>query len=409
MFFWVLTSGFFLLFFQKSGFNSSSSALPPGPRPADSAVEGSRAPVFLSGAGRPAEEERPGAASLLFPPPAEVKAVYFTGRSAGTESRVDYLIQLASSTEINGVVIDIKDFSGHVLYDAGLSKPKEYGAIKPAIPDISSLVAKLHKNGIYAIARITVFQDPVLAAARPDLAVSDGSGLWMDNKGLAWIDPAAKEAWDYNIAIAKDALARGFDEINFDYVRFPSDGNLKNMEFPFWNGKTPRRVVMGEFFRYAREELPGARISVDFFGLSTSNSYDLGIGQVIEDAYEHFDFVSPMVYPSHYSAGFLGYANPAEHPYEVVKRSMEDARARLESYKRLRGFPAGRGAKLRPWLQDFSLKTDYTAEMVKSQIRAVREAAGDDFAGFMLWNPSNIYTKEALEPAGQIYEKLQAK
>ena len=139
-----------------------------------------------------------------------------------------------------------------------------------------------------------------------------------DKSGLSWIDPAAKESWDYNIDIAKDALNKGFDELNFDYVRFPSDGNLKDMSFPFWDEETPKHLIIRQFFKYLRQELSDAKISIDLFGLSTVSSDDLGVGQVIEDAFEYSDYVCPMVYSSHYAYGFIGFENPAEYPYEVV-------------------------------------------------------------------------------------------
>jgi len=211
---------------------------------------------------------------------------------------------------------------------------------------------------------------------------------------LAWIDPAAKESWDYNIAIARDAVSHGFDEINFDYIRFPSDGDLKNMSFPFWNEEVSKHLIIREFFKYLREELSDVKISIDLFGLSTVSLNDLGVGQVIEDAFEYSDYVCPMIYPSHYADGFIGFQNPAEYPYEVVKYSIEGALKKLMIYKQSKET----NVQLRPWLQDFDLGAIYDAEMVKAQIKAVYDALGNDFNGFMIWSSSNFYTKEALEP-----------
>lgn len=328
--------------------------------------------------------------------PETVKAIYLTSWSASKESRIDYLINIAKTTEINAVVIDIKDFSGYVAYDTAVPEVEKYGAEQIRISDIDSLIQKLHEEGIYVIARITVFQDPVLARARPDLAVhskTEAASLWLDNMGLAWIDPAAKESWDYNIAIAKDAISQGFDEINFDYVRFPSDGDLQDMSFPFWDGKVPKHWIIREFFKHLRQELSDVKISVDLFGLSTVSRNDLGIGQIIEDGFEYFDYVCPMVYPSHYADGFIGYQNPAEYPYEVIRYSMEGALRKLMLYKESQEVKA----QLRPWLQDFDLGAIYDAQMVRAEIEAVYDALGDDFNGFMLWNSSNFYTIEALE------------
>lgn len=326
-----------------------------------------------------------------------VKAIYLTSWSASKKSRIDYLIDIAKTTEINAVVIDIKDFSGYVAYDTAVPEVEEYGAEQIRISDIDLLIQRLHAEEIYVIARITVFQDPVLARARPDLAVhskAEVASLWLDNMGLAWIDPAAKESWDYNVAIARDAISQGFDEINFDYVRFPSDGNLQDMNFPFWDGKVPRHWIIREFFKHLRQELSAVKISVDLFGLSTVSHNDLGIGQIIEDGFEYFDYVCPMVYPSHYADGFIGYQNPAEYPYEVVRYSMEGTLEKLVSYEQSQKT----NVQLRPWLQDFDLGAIYDARMVKVQIEAVYDALGDDFNGFMLWNSSNFYTIEALEP-----------
>ncbi|MDP1538838.1 MAG: putative glycoside hydrolase, partial [bacterium] len=163
-------------------------------------------------------------------PPLTIKAIYFTSWSAGVDSRISYLIEIIKNTELNAAVIDIKDYSGFVAYDTKLTEVKNYRAEQIRIRDIDGLIKRLHNEGIYVIARILVFQDPVLARAREDLAIKNKSTgkLWLDNKNLAWMDPAAREVWDYNIAIAKEAAERGFDELNFDYIRFPSEGDLNN-------------------------------------------------------------------------------------------------------------------------------------------------------------------------------------
>ncbi|MFH1582461.1 MAG: putative glycoside hydrolase [bacterium] len=325
-----------------------------------------------------------------------VKAIYVTSWSASKKDYIDYIINLTKNTEINGVVIDIKDWSGYVAYNTAVPEVEKYNAESIRIKDISSLIQKLHDEGIYLIARITVFQDPVLAKARPELAVyskSATSSLWFDDVGLAWIDPAAKESWDYNVAIAKEALKLGFDEINFDYVRFPSDGDLNDMGFPLWDRSIPKHLVLKEFFKYLRQEIPDDKLSIDLFGLSAVSFNDFGVGQIIEDAFEYFDYVCPMVYPSHYAEGFLGYQNPAEYPYEVVKYSIENALKRLLASNQL----LERSDQLRPWLQDFNLGVIYDAGMVRSEIEAVYDATKDNFSGFMLWNSSNLYTEESLQ------------
>lgn len=362
--------------------------------------------------------------------PKEIKAIYATGWSAGAPSKIEYLINLIKETELNAIIIDIKDFSGYIAYDINLLEVEKYKAKEVKIKKINSLIKRLHDENIYVIARITIFQDPILAKARPDLAIHSKSKLqannidisnlaikqlnnktlWLDHKKLAWIDPAAKDAWNYNVAIAKDAANRGFDELNFDYIRFASDGNLNDMVFPFYDDKTPKNEIIKNFFSYLREKTKGAKISADIFGIATIKNDDLGIGQIIEDAYQYFDYVSPMIYPSHYEKGFLGYKNPANYPYEMVKYSTEAALRRLTIYNQQLMTNSSSSlvisreslvkAKLRPWLQDFNLGADYNVEMVKKQIQAVYDSASSTpelINGFMLWDPKNEYTKEALK------------
>lgn len=345
------------------------------------------------------EEDNPygdiGPQEALENPPEVVKAIYATSWSASSESKMNYLIDLVNTTELNSIVIDIKDFSGMVLYDADVPQVDEYGAKDVRIGRINSLIKRLHDSGIYVIARQTIFQDPALAKARPDLAVKNiNTGEpWEDRKGISWIDPSSREAWDYNLAIAKDAASRGFDEINFDYIRFPSDGNLSVMSFPFFDEvNTLKTTAIREFFEYVDDNFNEAKTSADIFGLTTVNYDGLGIGQVIEDAYRNFDYVAPMVYPSHYASGFQGYTHPASHPYEVVNHSMQVAVDRFNILQNATGTPPL--GKLRPWLQDFDLGATYTADMVRAQIQATYDA--DPTLGWMLWDPSNNYTPSAL-------------
>ena len=363
-------------------------------------------------------------------PPEIIKAVYVTGWSAGTKSYLNYLTKLLKTTEINAVVIDIKDYSGLISYASGVKEVKKYNLSNRAILDIDALVRFFHGQGIYVIGRIVVFQDPAFSKVRSDLAIFDkvktidpagyplGRVLWLDNHKLSWLDPASKEVWDYNISLAKDVFLHGFDEINFDYIRFPSDGKVKNMGFPVWDGKTLKHKIIKEFFSYVRKELLDEKISADLFGQTTTNADDMGIGQYLEDAFDYFDYLSPMVYPSHYASGFMGFDNPAEYPYEVIKYSMDSALKRQITYKELqKPFPSAGDttgspqdstitpqeniiekpvAKFRPWIQDFNMGAVYDVSMVEQEIKAVKDALGSDYNGFMLWNPSNIYTKGAI-------------
>ncbi len=385
---------------QVSGMATDTVSLPVPPEAAPPAVV---APVPVSATDIAPQPQ-------LQNPPAVVKAIYMTGWTAGSPNRVAALINMIKRTELNAVVIDIKDYSGYVSYAMQVPEVQASGAEKELrIANPNRLIKELHDNGIYAIARVTVFQDRILAKAHPEWALGNKitGKTWADRSGLAWMDPGGQGTWEYVVGIAKDALSRGFDEVNFDYVRFASDGVLGTIQYPFWDMKTPRHVVIGRFFKYLREQMGTARISADLFGLATVNHDDLGIGQVIEDAYKYFDYVSPMVYPSHYATGFLGYKNPGAYPYEVMKYSLDRARERWDAL--VRGTTSTPGiapehlAQLRPWIQDFNLGAVYDAPMVKKEFQAVYDALRDAtssgaYSGWLVWDPTNRYTEAALAP-----------
>lgn len=345
--------------------------------------------------------------------PEPVKAIYMTACVAGSSARRAELTRLIQETELNSVVIDIKDYSGYLSF-----LPEDPALAPLAAPqclasDMKEFLASLHKKNIYVIGRITVFQDPVLTKARPDLAVkkrSDGT-TWKDYKGLSFTDPGSREVADYIIAIAQASYAIGFDELNFDYIRFPSDGPMNDIAFS-WSEGRKKSEVLEDFFIYLAAQLKptAAMISVDLFGMTTTNYDDLNIGQVIEKAAPHFDFISPMVYPSHYPPHFLGMDNPNHYPYEVVKYSMSEAVKRflatttkvalmgkepLSTTTRpflypKESFPI---QKLRPWLQDFDYGGNYDVKEVRAQIQAVYDSG---LTSWMLWAPSNNYTRGAL-------------
>lgn len=356
------------------------------------------------------------------PTPKEVRGVYMTSWVAGTPSIRKNMVALIDETEINSVVIDIKDYSGKIAFPLDDERITKYNPIETRISDIKEFIEELHEKDIYVIGRVTVFQDPHLANLRPDLAVqkSDGS-VWKDFKGLSFTDPGFKEVWDYHVAIAEASYEIGFDEINFDYIRFPSDGNMKDIYFP---GSEERVVgkpgigkseVIEEFFAYLSKELEGSGVvtSADLFGMTTTNYDDLNIGQVLEKALPHFDYIAPMVYPSHYPETFIGLANPAAHPYDVIKYSMDRAVARTVAstthLKTMDGVLLSSATatppiyskevfdknKLRPWLQDFDLGAVYTPQMVRAQIDATYDAG---LTSWMLWDAANTYTKNALKP-----------
>lgn len=316
----------------------------------------------------------------------EVRAIYLTGYTAGWKERRNELISAVDNTELNAVVIDIKDATGRIFFDTDLPMVNEIGSEDIRIPDLEEWLKELREKGIYTIARIVVFQDPFLARAMPEIAlVTQSGGLWRDYKGQAWVDPTYKLIWDYNLDLAKEATRIGFDEVNFDYVRFPSDGNIKEIVYANLdnnNQKEEKNVVMKEFYEYVNDTLKFEPIvtSADLFGMTLLRSDGMNIGQRLEDAAPNFDFIGPMVYPSHYPPGHQGFANPAEHPYEVIYHSLISGKSIIEE--------AGR-AKLRPWIQDFDLGAVYTPAMIRAQIQASIDGGG---SGYFVWNASNNYT-----------------
>ena len=319
--------------------------------------------------------------------PIKVKGLYLTAYSAGSEKKMNEIIKLIDETELNAIIIDIKDYSGQVLYDSHVPLVDTLKLQDNRIKNLATVLAKLHEHHIYTIARVTVFQDPILAKQKSAWAIkSKTGGLWRDKNGLAWVDPANPEVRKYVIAIAKEAAGLGFDEINFDYIRYPTDGKLSDIIYG--NGSNKRYEVIGGFYKYLAEEMKNTPvyISGDLFGLTTEKKGedDMSIGQRLADAVENFDYVMPMVYPSHYPTGYRGFKNPADHPYEVVYNAMKAGAKQAE----------GKKAKLRTWIQAFNLGAIYDGAKIRAQIKASDDAGAD---GWILWNASNRYTNKGLE------------
>lgn len=338
---------------------------------------------YLSGK----HEERPVPEHIV--KPLEVKGIYLTAYTAGT-NRLDELIDFSKKQGFNAVVVDVKGPKGEPAFIFKKDALLKYNAGRP-LYDVLEVIEKLHKKKFYAIARVFVFQDPFLVEREPQFALHKKSGgLWTDYKGVRWLDPTHFGVWKYNADIMREAYEAGFDEVQFDYIRFPSDGNLETIKYSGWDGKILKEVEIEKFFIYISRIARSAKIpiSADLFGLvCCMENYDLGIGQVLERALPYFDFISPMMYPSHYSAGFVGRANPASYPYEVIKYSMEKANGKVA---RMAASSTMFLAKLRPWIQDFDIGDNYDAEKVLAQIRAVSETAGE---GFLIWNARNVYTE----------------
>ena len=320
-----------------------------------------------------------------WPKPPAIRGIYATGWMAGSTKWLPRMVQFIDDTDINALVIDVKDDTGTLSYSSEVPLAREIGASEKKIADPNRLMDTLRRHQIFPIARIVVFKDPFLAKKRPDWAVKDiDGGLWRDRKGLNWVDPNNKAVWDYVIDIAKEAIGLGFQEIQFDYVRFTSDGDLKRCVYPYGTGELKQNVIR-DFLQYARAKLAPYNIPVaaDIFGLTTSTEDDMGIGQQFEKIASSVDIVSPMVYPSHYANGTFGFRIPDLHPYEVVLRGVSDAKKRLDK--------AGNTTQLRPWLQDFSLGNHYGRAEIQAQIKAVEDAGIKEW---IFWNPSCRYSEE---------------
>jgi hypothetical protein len=289
------------------------------------------------------------------PTPESVKAIYLSSWAAGHPKFTGPMFDLIETTEVNAVVIDIKDYTGRISYKVEDEAVAQYGAVEERIPDIKALISRLHEKNIYVIGRISSFQDSYLVKIHPEWAVKTKAGaVWQDYKGVKWLDAGATPVWEYVVAIGKDAYNQGFDELNFDYIRFPSDGPMKDTAYTWSEGKS-RQEVMRSFFEYVHGQFENhpVVISADLFGLVTSSNDDLGIGQVLEDALVNFDYVAPMVYPSHFGKGYRGIEKPATEPYNVIKFSMESGIAKAVA-------ATTSPQKLRPWLQAFDLGAVYT-------------------------------------------------
>jgi len=334
--------------------------------------------------------------------PDSVKGIYMTSWIASSKELREKLVKIADETEINTIVIDIKDYSGKLIYPIENNPTlKAFGSEEVRVRDLKEFIQELHKKNIYVVGRVAVFQDAYFVKHRPDLAVKtkDGSAVWKDRKGISWVDPGSKEYWDYIILVAKESHDIGFDEINFDYIRFPSDGNMQNISYPF-SSTTPKATVIKNFFEYLHTAIEGdpelskLKTSADLFGMVTNTRDDMGIGQVLENAIPYFDYIMPMVYPSHYPANFQGYKEPESYPYEIIKFAMQEAVVRSE----LLASSTGQSKieyknKMRPWLQDFGLRVSYGPTEVRAQIKATNDLG---LTSWILWSPSNKYTKGVL-------------
>ncbi len=322
--------------------------------------------------------------------PSQVNAIYVSGWSAGTPSSMAHIDSLLEGGKLNAVVIDIKDATGRLSYEPLDPSLVATGAGTKRIANLPALIQSLHAKHIYVIGRIEVFQDQYYATIHPEDALQNTvtHSPWKDPKGLMYLQANNPAVWHYTESIAEDAYAQGFDEINLDYVRFPSDGKLSEIdESTFTQSKED---TIASFFAdidatlRQKDHIP---VSADIFGLTMSADDDMGIGQKLELIAPHVDYVCPMIYPSHFANGTYGYANPAANPYDVIHTALVDGMAKLTAAN----IPTD---KLRPWLQDFNLGAVYTPAMVQAQITATN-AVG--LKSWLFWDASNVYTSSVFK------------
>lgn len=308
-----------------------------------------------------------------------VRGIYLTGPTAGNPARLNELLILARDGGLNAMVIDVKNDDGRLTYRSEVPLANEIGADGNYITNLPDLVTYLKENDIYPIARVVVFCDPLLSSRRTEYAIKVNESVWRDGRGFSWTNPYLREVWDYNIAIALEAARAGFLEIQFDYVRFPEKG------VPGVTQGVPieeRTAAINGFLGYAKERLSelDVTISADVFGLTTTVTDDMLIGQDYAAIASVVDYISPMVYPSHYSPGNYGLANPDASPYETVHNTM------LKALEKTPDLPATRH---RPWIQDFTLRHRYGKTEVEAQLRALADTG---IHQFLLWNSTNRYT-----------------
>ena len=330
----------------------------------------------------------------LDPSPRTIKAVYLSYYGIGDRTIRGSVFELLDRTELNAVVIDVKGDRGFIPYESQVPLTREAGAMGPVrVHDLEDMLAGLKSRGVYRIARLVVFKDDVLARRRPAWAITDvrTGSPWLDAEHLAWLDPFKEEAWAYAIAVAKEAALKGFDEIQLDYLRFPTEGTLGAARYAKPNTQASRLDAVAAFLRHARATLApvGALLAVDLFGYTAFNVDDSGVGQRIEEIAPLVDVICPMAYPSAYHRGIPRYPDPVAHPYEVV----------FETVRRARERSALVPVQVRPWIQDFR---DYAFDRrsfgvpeIHAQMRGALDAGG---TGWMMWNPRNQYTTEALAP-----------
>jgi hypothetical protein len=359
------------------------------------------APAVTAGMGAPSAASPKGSADstvrALAPMrrPDVVRGLY-VNRWAALGQRIWELIDIAKKTEVNALVIDVKDDRGFLLYRSSVALAKSIGADtnQPmSAKKVRAVLDTMRANGIFPIARIVVAKDPLLADQKREWAIkrkSDGAA-WLDKNGKPWLDPHHREIWTYAGDLADEAIALGFSEVQFDYVRFPDEPRLvRETIFPLAQGRIRAQVIREQLgYLHGRLSARNVPMAIDVFGLTVTDSTDMGIGQKWEHFVDQADVVLPMTYPSHYAPGTYKLGNPNAHPYAVIDHAIRDARRRTAGI--------AKPAQLVPWYQDFTLgPPHYYAEHVRAQMQAGYD---NGVRGWMLWNPGSRYTVSALKPA----------
>lgn len=320
-----------------------------------------------------------------------IKGIYYNPNIANTEEEVNRLVEIARTTEVNAIVIDIKEEL--IFYDTKVQFFRDAGIVNP-IMDLPSVLQRFKDEGIYTIARLVVFKDSAVAEKFPELAVLDNQtgGLWRDMNGIAWVNPMDHMLWDANIELAYEAATLGFDEIQYDYIRFPTDGDLSRVVYGIPNTQENREAAIEKFLQRSYERLipTGVKLSADVFGYTVLVEDDLGIGQNLDQLAPHVDYLSPMVYPSHWPEGSLAVnGHPNDFPYETIEISMGLAVQQLD----------GQRLKLRPWLQDFDYWIEGSQPYGDAEVRAQIDAVEDlGLSGWLIWDPNNRYHDGAYLP-----------
>lgn len=362
----------------------------------------------------PVKEEQE-AENIVYP---SIKGIFVTGAMAGT-SNMENLIRLVDETELNAIVMDVKNDEGRVTYDMQIPTVQEIGAGIRYVQDMDALIEKCREKNIYLIARIVAFKDPFLASVKPEWCVHNKDGsVFQDKNGMAWLNPYEPQVWEYLLDIAEEAIRMGFDEVQFDYIRFSTDRGMENVEFGQPGEEKGREEIIEDFVKFASERVhkAGGVISADVYGMVIDSKTDQEIvGQNYVEMARYLDYISPMVYPSHYGPYNYNIPVPDAEPYRLVLTALQASKKVLAgvltetvsgnvgteySVEEIAALVPMEGiqAQVRPWLQDFTATwvkghINYGSEEIRAQIQAVYDAG---YGEWILWNAANRYTEGGL-------------